>query len=68
MFQRSIDEKFHCLEEKDDEVRRLQLVLREKDRDLERLRCVLNNTNDTITVCVCSSAVTHRLSLSRDEL
>ncbi|KAK9980384.1 hypothetical protein ABG768_013749, partial [Culter alburnus] len=47
--ERSIDEKFHCLEEKDDEVRRLQLVLREKDRDLERLRCVLNNTNDTIT-------------------
>ncbi|KTG44029.1 hypothetical protein cypCar_00033594, partial [Cyprinus carpio] len=37
------------LEEKDGEVRRLQLVLREKDRDLERLRCVLDNNNDTIT-------------------
>ncbi|XP_058620782.1 myomegalin isoform X3 [Onychostoma macrolepis] len=47
--ERSIDEKFRCLEEKDSEVRRLQLVLREKDRDLERLRCVLNNNNDTIT-------------------
>ncbi|XP_043118807.1 myomegalin isoform X3 [Puntigrus tetrazona] len=47
--ERSIDEKFQCLEEKDGEVRRLQLVLREKDRDLERLHCVLNNNNDTIT-------------------
>ncbi|XP_016395745.1 myomegalin isoform X4 [Sinocyclocheilus rhinocerous] len=47
--ERSIDEKFHCLEEKDGEVCQLQLVLREKDRDLERLRCVLNNNNDTIT-------------------
>ncbi|XP_016419008.1 myomegalin-like isoform X2 [Sinocyclocheilus rhinocerous] len=47
--ERSIDEKFRCLEEKDGEVRRLQLVLREKDRDLERLRCVLDNNNDTIT-------------------
>ncbi|XP_016312078.1 myomegalin-like isoform X4 [Sinocyclocheilus anshuiensis] len=47
--ERSIDEKFHCLEEKDGEVCRLQLVLREKDRDLERLRCVLDNNNDTIT-------------------
>uniref|UniRef100_A0A8C1VMJ0 Uncharacterized protein n=1 Tax=Cyprinus carpio TaxID=7962 RepID=A0A8C1VMJ0_CYPCA len=47
--ERSIDEKFCCLEEKDGEVRRLQLVLREKDRDLERLRCVLDNNNDTIT-------------------
>ncbi|KAK2900329.1 hypothetical protein Q8A67_008444 [Cirrhinus molitorella] len=47
--ERSIDEKFVCLEEKDGEVRRLQLVLREKDRDLERLRCVLNSNNDTIT-------------------
>ncbi|XP_016110570.1 myomegalin-like [Sinocyclocheilus grahami] len=47
--ERSIDEKFRCLEEKDGEVRRLQLVLREKDRDLERVRCVLDNNNDTIT-------------------
>ncbi|XP_026108731.1 myomegalin-like isoform X2 [Carassius auratus] len=47
--ERSIDEKFLCLEEKDGEVHRLQLVLREKERDLERLRCVLNNNNDTIT-------------------
>ncbi|XP_056099603.1 myomegalin-like isoform X3 [Rhinichthys klamathensis goyatoka] len=47
--ERSIDEKFLCLEEKDAEVHRLQLMLREKDRDLERLRCVLNNTNDTVT-------------------
>ncbi|CAM4585776.1 unnamed protein product [Leuciscus chuanchicus] len=47
--ERSIDEKFLCLEEKDAEVNRLQLMLRDKDRDLERLRCVLNNTNDTVT-------------------
>ncbi|XP_026132183.1 myomegalin-like isoform X1 [Carassius auratus] len=47
--ERSIDEKFLCLEEKDAEVHGLQLVLREKDRDLERLRCVLDNNNDTIT-------------------
>ncbi|XP_042575059.1 myomegalin-like isoform X4 [Cyprinus carpio] len=47
--QRSIDEKFLCLEEKDGEERQLQLVLREKDRDLERLRCILSNNNDTIT-------------------
>ncbi|XP_073713659.1 myomegalin-like isoform X1 [Misgurnus anguillicaudatus] len=45
----SIDEKFRCLEEKDCEVRRLQLALREKDRDLERLNNILNNNNDTIT-------------------
>ncbi|XP_016298437.1 myomegalin-like [Sinocyclocheilus anshuiensis] len=49
VLEHSIDEKFRCLEEKDGEVRRLQLVLREKDRDLERLRCVLDNNNDTIT-------------------
>ncbi|XP_077101821.1 myomegalin isoform X3 [Siphateles boraxobius] len=47
--ERSIDEKFLCLEEKDAEVHRLQLMLREKDRDQERLRCILNNTNDTVT-------------------
>ncbi|XP_051554536.1 myomegalin-like isoform X2 [Myxocyprinus asiaticus] len=47
--ERSIDEKFYCLEEKDSEVRQLQLVLREKERDLERLRCILNNNEETIT-------------------
>lgn len=44
----SVDEKFRCLEEKDAEVRRLQLALREKDRDLETLNNILNNNNDTI--------------------
>ncbi|XP_051984520.1 myomegalin-like [Xyrauchen texanus] len=55
--ERSIDEKFYCLEEKDSEVRRLQLALREKERDLERLRCILNNNEETITsldAVVCS--------------
>ncbi|XP_062843529.1 myomegalin-like isoform X2 [Trichomycterus rosablanca] len=47
--ERSIDEKFHCLEEKESEVRRLQLALREKERDLERLRCILSNNEETIT-------------------
>lgn len=48
--QRSIDEKFHSLEEKEEEVRQLQLSLREKERDMDRLRCVLSNNEDTITV------------------
>ncbi|XP_060726811.1 myomegalin-like isoform X1 [Tachysurus vachellii] len=47
--ERSIDEKFHCLEEKETEVRKLQLALREKERDLERLRCILTNNEETIT-------------------
>uniref|UniRef100_A0A8C6TYU1 Uncharacterized protein n=1 Tax=Neogobius melanostomus TaxID=47308 RepID=A0A8C6TYU1_9GOBI len=45
----SIDEKFHCLEEHEGQVRSLQLALREKERDLERLRCILSNNEDTIT-------------------
>nr|XP_015210534.1 PREDICTED: myomegalin-like [Lepisosteus oculatus] len=47
--ERAIDEKFRCLEEKESEVRRLQLTLREKERDLERLRCILSNNEETIT-------------------
>uniref|UniRef100_A0A3P8SU76 Uncharacterized protein n=1 Tax=Amphiprion percula TaxID=161767 RepID=A0A3P8SU76_AMPPE len=47
--QRSIDEKFHCLEEHEGQVRTLQLALREKERDLERLRCILSNNEETIT-------------------
>ncbi|XP_017562919.2 myomegalin-like isoform X1 [Pygocentrus nattereri] len=47
--ERAIDEKFHCLEEKESEVRRLQLALREKERDLERLRCILSNNEETLT-------------------
>ncbi|XP_061097526.1 myomegalin-like isoform X4 [Conger conger] len=47
--ERSIDDKFHCLEEKEEEVRQLQLSIREKDRDMDRLRCVLSNNEDTIT-------------------
>uniref|UniRef100_A0A3Q3K620 CDK5 regulatory subunit-associated protein 2/Myomegalin coiled coil domain-containing protein n=1 Tax=Monopterus albus TaxID=43700 RepID=A0A3Q3K620_MONAL len=46
---RSIDDKFHCLEEHEAQVRRLQQALREKERDLERLRCILSNNEDTIT-------------------
>ncbi|XP_072297435.1 myomegalin isoform X3 [Eucyclogobius newberryi] len=45
----SIDDKFHCLEEHESQVRSLQLALREKERDLERLRCILSNNEDTIT-------------------
>lgn len=48
--QRAVDEKFRCVEEKEEEVRRLQLLLREKERDLERQRCVLANNEETITV------------------
>ncbi|XP_017277709.1 myomegalin isoform X3 [Kryptolebias marmoratus] len=47
--ERSIDDKFRCLEERDGQLRRLQLALREKERDLERLRCILSNNEETIT-------------------
>lgn len=49
--QRSIDDKFQCVEELEGHMRRLQLALREKERDLERLRCILSNNEETITVC-----------------
>ena len=48
--QRAVDEKFRCVEEKEEETRRLQLLLREKERDLERQRCVLASNEETITV------------------
>lgn len=48
--QKIVDEKFRCMEEKDEETRRLQLLLREKERDLERQRCVLASNEETITV------------------
>uniref|UniRef100_A0AAY4EFB2 Short myomegalin-like EB1 binding protein N-terminal domain-containing protein n=1 Tax=Denticeps clupeoides TaxID=299321 RepID=A0AAY4EFB2_9TELE len=47
--ERSIDEKFQCLEEKEEETRRLHQALREKERDLERLRTILTNNEETIT-------------------
>uniref|UniRef100_I3JV54 Si:ch211-242b18.1 n=1 Tax=Oreochromis niloticus TaxID=8128 RepID=I3JV54_ORENI len=47
--QQSIDDKFRCVEEREGQVRRLQLALREKERDLERLRCILSNNEETIT-------------------
>ncbi|KAI1891487.1 hypothetical protein AGOR_G00144320 [Albula goreensis] len=47
--ERAIDEKFRCMEEKEGDVRRLQLALREKERDQEKLRCVLSNNEETIT-------------------
>uniref|UniRef100_A0A672Q4L9 Si:ch211-242b18.1 n=1 Tax=Sinocyclocheilus grahami TaxID=75366 RepID=A0A672Q4L9_SINGR len=46
--ERAIDDKFTCMEQKEDEVRKLQLLLREKERDLEKLRCVLSNNEETI--------------------
>ncbi|XP_030628588.1 myomegalin [Chanos chanos] len=47
--ERAVDEKFECMEQRDAELRRLQLLVREKDRDLEKLRCVLSNNEETIT-------------------
>ncbi|XP_068557567.1 myomegalin-like isoform X2 [Cebidichthys violaceus] len=47
--ERSIDDKFRCVEEREAQVRRLQLALREKERDLERLRCILSNNEETVT-------------------
>ncbi|XP_070831102.1 myomegalin-like isoform X6 [Chaetodon trifascialis] len=47
--ERSIDDKFRCVEEREGQVRRLQLALREKERDLERLRCILSSNEETIT-------------------
>ncbi|XP_050993940.1 myomegalin isoform X4 [Labeo rohita] len=47
--ERAIDDKFTCMEQKEDDVRKLQLLLREKERDLEKLRCVLSNNEETIT-------------------
>ena len=58
--QRSIDDKFRCVEEREAQVRRLQLALREKERDLERLRCILSGNEETITV---RSRRTNRLVL-----
>uniref|UniRef100_UPI00403B1E62 myomegalin isoform 5 n=1 Tax=Danio rerio TaxID=7955 RepID=UPI00403B1E62 len=46
--ERAVDEKFTCMEQKEDEMRKLQLLLREKERDLEKLRCVLSNNEETI--------------------
>ncbi|XP_045061369.1 myomegalin isoform X2 [Coregonus clupeaformis] len=46
--ERAVDEKFCCVEEKEGELRQLQLLLREKERDLERQRCVLSNNEETI--------------------
>ncbi|XP_069009006.1 myomegalin isoform X2 [Embiotoca jacksoni] len=47
--ERAVDEKFRCVEAKEEESRRLLLLLREKERDLERQRCVLTNNEETIT-------------------
>ncbi|XP_054624503.1 myomegalin-like isoform X3 [Dunckerocampus dactyliophorus] len=45
----SIDDKFRCLDEREGQVRTLQLALKEKERDLDRLRCILSNNEETIT-------------------
>uniref|UniRef100_A0A3Q2YGP9 Uncharacterized protein n=1 Tax=Hippocampus comes TaxID=109280 RepID=A0A3Q2YGP9_HIPCM len=47
--ERTIDDKFRCLDEREGQVRTLHLALREKDRDLDRLRCILSNNEETIT-------------------
>ncbi|KAI5619970.1 myomegalin isoform X2, partial [Silurus asotus] len=44
----AVDEKFVCVEQKEVEVRKLQLLLREKERDLQKLRCVLSGNEETI--------------------
>ncbi|XP_053470779.1 myomegalin isoform X5 [Ictalurus furcatus] len=46
--ERAVDERFVCVEQKEAEVRKLQLLLREKERDLQKLRCVLSNNEETI--------------------
>uniref|UniRef100_A0A3Q2P6V1 Uncharacterized protein n=1 Tax=Fundulus heteroclitus TaxID=8078 RepID=A0A3Q2P6V1_FUNHE len=48
LLQRAVDERFRSAEEKEEEARRLQLLLRQKDVDLERQRCVLANNEETI--------------------
>ncbi|XP_072537690.1 myomegalin isoform X2 [Salminus brasiliensis] len=47
--ERAVDERFVCVEQKVDEIRKLQLVLREKERDMEKLHCVLSSNEETIT-------------------
>ncbi|KAJ8286570.1 hypothetical protein GJAV_G00040680 [Gymnothorax javanicus] len=44
----AIDEKFAVLEEKEDEIRRLNLSLREKEHELERLNNLLSHNKETI--------------------
>ncbi|XP_046692936.1 myomegalin isoform X2 [Silurus meridionalis] len=44
----AVDERFMCVEQKEVEVRKLQLLLREKERDLQKLRCVLSGNEETI--------------------
>ncbi|MGH0170975.1 UNVERIFIED_CONTAM: hypothetical protein FKN15_060117 [Acipenser sinensis] len=46
--EQAIDEKFAAMEEKDNEIRQLQLSLREKARDLERLNNLLSHNEETI--------------------
>lgn len=49
-----------CVEQKEAEVRKLQLLLREKERDLQKLRRVLSNNEETIMVLL-THAHTHTL-------
>lgn len=60
-----MDDKFRTVAEKEEEARRLQLLLREKERDLERQRCVLSNNEETITVRIHTG---HTPSLCRHHL
>lgn len=46
--ERAVDDKFRCLEEREEEQQQLHLLLRDKERDLERQRCVLANNQETI--------------------
>lgn len=63
--QRAIDDKFRCVEEREGQVRRLQLALIEKERDLERLRCILSNNEETITVRSSHAGPTYRTCRTR---
>ncbi|XP_055498083.1 LOW QUALITY PROTEIN: myomegalin [Leucoraja erinacea] len=46
--ERTIEEKFSSLDEKESEIQQLHLALREKDRDLERFRHIFSNNEETI--------------------
>ncbi|KAG7268206.1 hypothetical protein CRUP_022895, partial [Coryphaenoides rupestris] len=46
--EKTLDEKFAAIEEKDNEIHQLQLALREKERELERLNNLLAHNNETI--------------------
>ncbi|KAK3516747.1 hypothetical protein QTP70_022538, partial [Hemibagrus guttatus] len=64
--ERAVDERFVCVEQKEAEVRKLQLLLREKERDLQKVRCVLSNNEETITEF--TAALLSKVPLSSSEV